>query len=128
MANPDFAALAIDLGNFCNGVAAGLGNFLDANIGNLPADKVTSLKTQIDQMTAQANKFFELADGIAFAALATNLQGVQDATAKIQQDLKTIANIDKAIAIATAVIELGTAIFTMNGSALGAAVTTIGSI
>jgi hypothetical protein len=128
MPNPDFALLATQLGELCMDVASGIGDFIHQNIGNLPGDEVTSLEGQLDQITADGNKFLQLADQIAFADLATNLQGVQNATATIQQDLKTIANIDKAIAIATAVLELATAIFTQSGSSLAAAVQTIGSI
>jgi hypothetical protein len=128
MPNPDFALLATQLGELYMDVASGIGDFIHQNIGNLPGDQVTSLEAQLVQVTADGNKFLQLADQIAFADLATNLQGVQNATATIQQDLKTIANIDKAIAIATAVLELATAIFTQSGSALGDAVQTIGSI
>jgi hypothetical protein len=128
MPNPDYAALATQLGEMCMDVAQEIGDYVHQNIGNLPDDKLTSLEGQLDQITADANKFLELADQIAFADLATYLQGVQNATTQIQQDLKTIANIDKAIAIAAAVLELATAIFTQSGSALGAAVQTIGSI
>ena len=128
MPNPDYADLAADLGEMCSNVADVIGDYLHQNIGNLPKAKVTSLEAQLSQLTANANKFLELSDQIAFTGLATYLQGVQNATTSIQQDLKTIANIDKAIAITTAVLELATAILTANGSALGAAVQTIGSI
>jgi predicted transcriptional regulator len=128
MANPDYALLANQLGEFCLDVAEGIGDYIHENIGNLPDDKVTSLERQLDEITADANQFLELADEIAFADLATYLQGIQNAITSIQQALKTIAGIDKAIAIAAAVIELATAIFTQSGSALGAAVKTIGSI
>jgi hypothetical protein len=127
MANPDYAALAADLGELCSDVAQGIGDYIHQNIGNLPGDKVSSLEQQLSQLSALANKFLMLADKIAFADLATYLQGVQHATASIQRSLKTIADINKAIAIATAVLELATAIVTANGSALGAAVQTIGS-
>jgi hypothetical protein len=128
MPDPDYAALATQLGALCTNVAQEIGAYIDQNIGNLPDDKVTSLEQQLDQISAAANQFLSLSDQIAFADLATYVQGVQNATAQIQQALKTIANIDKAIAIATAVLELATAIFTQSGSALGAAVQTIGSI
>ncbi len=128
MLNPDYALLATQLGELCTDVAQEIGDYIHENDGKLPDDKVTSLEQQLDQISAAANRFLELADQIAFADLATYLQQVQNATASIQQDLKTIANIDKAIAIAAAVIELATAIFTQSGSALGAAVQTIGSI
>lgn len=128
MPNPDFAALASQLGACCTVAATAIEDYIDKNIGSLPDDKVTSLENQLDQLSAAANQFLELSDRIAFADLATNLQGVQQATASIQQSLKTIATIDKAIAIATAVLELATAILTQSGSALGAAVQTIGSI
>jgi hypothetical protein len=128
MPNPDYADLAADLGEMCSNVADTIGDYIHANIGNLPPAKVTSLEAQLSQLTADANKFLELSDQIAFTQLATYLQGVQNATTSIEKALKTIANIDKAIAIATAVLEVATAILTQNGSALGAAVQTIGSI
>jgi hypothetical protein len=128
MPNPDYALLATQLGELCTDVAQEIGDYIHENDGKLPDDKVTNLEQQLDQISAAANRFLELADQIAFADLATYLQQVQNATASIQQDLKTIANIDKAIAIAAAVIELATAIFTQSGSALGAAVQTIGTI
>jgi hypothetical protein len=124
----DFAAFANQLGEFYMDTADELGDFLDATIDDPNDPKAIKLGDQIDQITIHANQLFELSDKIAFAALSTNLQGVKDGTAKIGQALKTIANIDKAIAIAAAVIELATAIVTQNGSALGTAIQTIGTI
>ena len=124
----DYASVANELGECYMNTADQLGDYLDATITDPNDPKAIKLGDQIDQITIYANRLFELSDNIAFAALATNLQGVKDGTAKIGQALKTIATIDKAIAIAAAVIELATAIVTQNGSALGTAVQTIASI
>ena len=124
----DYANLAIHLGECCMDTADQLGDYLNTTIDDPNDPKSVQLGDQIDQITIYANRLFELSDRIAFAALATNLQGVKDGTARIGQAVKTVANIDKAIAIAAAVIELATAIVTQNGSALGAAVQTIASI
>src|SRR6201999_849833 len=105
-----------------------LGEYLDATIEDPNDPSSIKLGDQIDQLGIYANQFFDLADRIAFADLGTDLQGVKDATAKIQQALKTIATIDKAIAIAAAVIELAVAIVTQSGSSLGQAIQTIASI
>ena len=124
----DYASFASQLGEFYMDTADQLGDYLDKTIEDPNDPNSVKLGDQIDRITIYANRLFELSDKIAFAALATNLQGVKDGTAKINQALKTIATIDKAIAIATAVIELATAIVTQNGSALGSAIQTIGSI
>jgi hypothetical protein len=128
MATTDYGQFANQLGEFYTVTADQLGDYLDANIGDPNDPKMLQLGEQIDQITNYANRLFELADNIAFTALANDLQGVKDGTANIQHALKTIANIDKAIAIAAAVIELATAIVTQSGSSLGAAVQTIASI
>ncbi len=124
----DYANLANQLGEFYMDTADQLGDYLDATIDDPNDPKSLQLGEQIDQITIYANRLFELADKIAFATLTTELEGVKDGTAKISQAVKTIANIDKAIAIAAAVIELATAIVTQNGSALGTAIQTIATI
>jgi hypothetical protein len=124
----DYASFANELGEFYMDTADQLGDYLDKTIKDPNDPNAVQLGDQIDQITIYANRLFELSDKIAFTALATNLQGVKDGTAKIGQALKTIATINKAIAIAAAVIELATAIVTQNGSALGTAVQTIGTI
>jgi hypothetical protein len=124
----DYASFANELGEFYMDTADQLGDYLDKTIKDPNDPNSVQLGDQIDQITIYANRLFELSDKIAFTDLATNLQGVKDGTAKIGQALKTIATINKAIAIAAAVIELATAIVTQNGSALGTAVQTIGSI
>jgi hypothetical protein len=124
----DYAIFANELGEFYMDTADQLGDYLDKTIKDPNDPNSIQLADQIDQITIYANRLFELSDKIAFTALATNLQGVKDGTAKIGQALKTIATINKAIAIAAAVIELATAIVTQNGSALGTAVQTIGSM
>lgn len=128
MPNPDYALLANQLGEVFMDAAEQVGDYLHQNTGTLPDDKVTALEQQLDTLTAYANKFLELSDRIAFADLATYLQGIQGAIGKIEQALKEIANINKAIAITAAVLELGVAILTQSGSALGQAVQTIGTI
>jgi hypothetical protein len=124
----EYASFANQLGEFYMDTADQLGDYLDKTIKDPNDPNSIQLGDQIDQITIYANRLFELSDKIAFSALATNLQGVKAGTAKIGQALKTIATINKAIAIAAAVIELATAIVTQNGSALGTAVQTIGSI
>ena len=124
----DYAQLANQLGEFFVDTSERLGDYLDATIDDPNDPKALQLAEQIDELGICANKLFELAENIAFAALVTDLQGVKDGTTRISQAVKTIANIDKAIAIAAAVIELATAIVTENGSALGAAVQTIASV
>ena len=124
----DYAQLANQLGEFFVDTSEQLGDYLDATIDDPNDPKALQLAEQIDELGICANKLFELAENIAFAALVTDLQGVKDGTTRISQAVKTIANIDKAIAIAAAVIELATAIVTQNGSALGTAVETIASI
>lgn len=124
----DYAVFANLLGEFYMDTADDLGAWLDATIDDPNDPKAVKLGDQIDQISIYANRLFELADKIAFSALTTDLQGVKDGTAKINQDLKTIANIDKAIAIATVVIELAAAIVTQNGAGLVTALQTIGSI
>jgi hypothetical protein len=124
----DYAQLANQLGEFFVDTSEQLGDYLDATINDPNDPKAIQLGEQIDQLGIYANRLFDLAENIAFAALSTNLQGVKDGTARIRQAVKTIANIDKAIAIAAAVIELATAIVTQNGSALGTAVQTIASV
>jgi hypothetical protein len=124
----DYAQLANQLGEFLVDTSEQLGDYLDYTFDNPDDPKAIQLGDQIDQLGIYANRLFDLAENIAFAALATDLQGVKDGTTRINEAVKTIANIDKAIAIAAAVIELATAIVTQNGSALGAAVQTIGTI
>ncbi len=124
----DYASFANQLGEFYMDTADRLGDYLDATIDDPNDPKSLQLGDQIDQITMYANRLFELADKIAFATLTADLQGVKDGTVKINEALKTIANIDKAIAIAAAVIELAAAIVTQNGSTLGMALQTIGTI
>lgn len=128
MPTPDYALLATQLAEFFMDVADAIGDYIHENVGTLPEDKVTALEQQLDQMTTYANQFLELADRIAFAALATYLEGIQNAITKIKQDLNELANIDKAIAIVAAVLELAAAVLTQSGASLGAAVQTIGTI
>jgi hypothetical protein len=124
----DYAVFANQLGEFYMDTADDLGDYLDATIDDPNDPKAVKLGDQIDQISMYANRLFELADKIAFSALTTDLQGVKDGTAKVNQALKTIANIDKAIAIATVVLELAAAIVTQNGAGLVTALQTIGSI
>jgi hypothetical protein len=124
----DYAQLANQLGEFFVDTSEQLGDYLDATIDDPNDPKAIKLGEQIDELGIYANRLFDLAQNIAFADLAINLQGVKDGTTRINQAVKTIANIDKAIAIAAAVIELAAAIVTQNGSALGAAVQTIASV
>lgn len=124
----DYAVFANQLGEFYMDTANELGDYLDATIDDAGDPKAQQLGDQIDQISIYANRLFELADKIAFDALTADLQGIKDGTTKINQALKTIANIDKAIAIATAVLELAAAIVTQNGAGLVTALQTIGSI
>ena len=128
MATSDYASFANQLGEFYMDTADELGDYLDVTIDDPNDPKALQLGDQIDKITIYANRLFELSDKIAFAALTTDLQGVKDGTANIKQALKKVANIDKAIAIAAAVIELATAIVTQNGASLGTAIQTIASI
>jgi hypothetical protein len=128
MATPDYEQFANQLGEFYMDTADELGAYLDTIAGDPNDPRILRLGDRIDEITIYANRFFELAENIAFNALAADLQGVRDATAKIRQALKTISDIDKAIAIASAVIGLATAIVTQNGASLGASLETIGSI
>jgi hypothetical protein len=124
----DYAQFANQLGEFYMDTADQLGGYFDTAIGDPNDPGLLRLSEQIDEITIYANRLFELADNIAFNALADNLQGVKDGIANIRQALKTMANLDEAIAIAAAVIELAAAIVTQNGASLGAALQTIGSI
>jgi hypothetical protein len=124
----DYAQFANQLGEFYMDTADRLGDYLDAAIGDRNDPGMLRLGDQIDEITIYANRLFELGDNIAFNALAADLRGVRDGIANIRQALKTIANIDGAIAIAAAVIDLATAIVTQNGASLGAALKTIGAI
>ena len=124
----DYAQFANQLGEFYMDTADQLGAYLDVAIGDPNDPGLLGLSEQIDEITIYANRLFELADNIAFNALADDLQGVKDGIANIRQALKAIANIDEAIAIAAAVIELAAAIVTQNGASLGAALRTIRAI
>ncbi len=124
----DYAVFANQLGEFYMDTAEELGDYLDATIDDAGDPKALQLADQIDQISVYANRLFELADKIAFDALTTDLQGVKAGIANINQALRTIANIDKAIAIATVILQLGAAIVTQNGSGLVTALQTIASI
>ena len=124
----DYAQFANQLGEFYMDTADQLGDYLDVAIGDPNDPGLLELSEQIDEITIYANRLFELADNIAFNALADDLEGVKDGLANVRQALKTMASIDQAIAIAAAVIELAAAIVTQNGASLGAALRTIGSI
>jgi hypothetical protein len=124
----DYAQFANQLGEFYMDTADQLGDYLDVAIGDPNDPGLLELSEQIDEITIYANRLFELADNIAFNALADDLEGVKDGLANVRQALKTMASIDQAIAIAAAVIELAAAIVTQNGASLGAALRSIGSI
>ena len=124
----DYAQFANQLGEFYMDTADQLGAYLDVAIGDPNDPGLLELSEQIDEITIYANRLFELAENIAFNALADDLEGVKDGIANVRQALKTMASIDQAIAIAAAVIELAAAIVTQNGASLGAALRTIGSI
>src|SRR5580658_3012403 len=106
----DYAQIANQLGEFFVETSEKLDDYLDEIMDDPNDPKIIQLGEQIDQLGIYANRLFDLAENIAFAALATDLKGVKDGTVKINEAVKTIANIDKAIAIAAAVIELATAI------------------
>jgi hypothetical protein len=128
MANPDISDELTQLGEFFMDAAEQIGDFIHQGVGTLPDDQLAALEQQLDQLTGYANRLIEEADQIAFADLANYLQGIQDATQKIQQDLKVIANINKAVAITAALLELGVGVLTQSGSSIGAALQTIGGI
>jgi|HubBroStandDraft_6_1064221.scaffolds.fasta_scaffold130228_3 hypothetical protein len=128
MADPDISDELTQLGEFFMDAAKQMGDFIHQGEGNLPDAQITSLEQQLDQLTSYANRLIEASDQIDFANLANYVQGIQNATKKIQQDLAVIADINKAIAITAALLELGVGVLTQSGASIGAALQTIGGI
>lgn len=125
---PDYAALANLLGDFFENVAEQVSDRIDQGVGNLTDAQLADLESKLDQLTNSATSCYEKAERIAFAGLATYIQGIQNAVTKTDKDLKTIADINKAISITAAVLGIAVGVLTENGSLISQAMTTIGNI
>ena len=127
-AQPDYAALANLLGDFFENVAEQVGDKIDQGAGNLSPAQLADLERKLDQLTNSATTCYEKAERIAFAGLATYIQGIQNAVTKIDKDLKTIADINKAVSITAAVLGIAVGVLTADGSLIGQSIETIGNI
>ena len=92
---PDYAALANLLGDFFENVAGQVGDRIDQGVGNISETQLADLESKLDQLTNAATTCYEKAERIAFAGLATYIQGIQNAVTKINKDLKTIADLGR---------------------------------
>lgn len=125
MGTENDALFANKLGHFYKNIADGLGQYIHANMGSLPADQVNKLSDQLDQLINYANMFFGISDRIAFEASQNYFKGVSDAIDSIDKAVKEIKDINKAITITAGLLTLAAAIVTENGSGIVSSLQTI---
>jgi len=120
----DSAKLAFATGKMFQAVAGAIEDFV-LNSPPLGDDVNARLQALQNELTHNADQFFELADTITFGTDQQFFDKVTQATTVINANLQKITTADKWIAFAGAVVSLGTSILTVNGGGIVSSVSTI---
>jgi hypothetical protein len=114
----DNAEFANDLGHFFQTVAQETGDYLHSNIDTLSRDRIDLLSDEQTRLITYANTFFSLSDAIAFDGSDPYFKAVSAATDQINQNLKTMKDVDKVINITAGIISMASAIVSRNGGGI----------
>jgi hypothetical protein len=114
----DNAEFANNLGHFFQTVAQQTGDFLHSNIDTLSRDRIDLLSDEQTRLITYANTFFSLSDAVAFDGSDQYFKAVSAATDQINQNLKTMKDVDKVINITAGIISMASAIVSRNGGGI----------
>lgn len=116
----DYARFANTIGGLYQQIAHQMGDYLQENITSIAADpgRLTVFCDEQSRIISYANTFYTLSDRIAFEGADVYYKSVIAATASLNQDIRKIEEVDKWIKFSAAVITLGTAIISANGSGI----------
>jgi hypothetical protein len=120
---------ALQIAQDFSGFATAVENYRFAHFDALTDLQESSLRNVETSLRATSNDFIDMGINLALDDVQGALQGLSDVTAKLNKDLTTLSDINKAMQVVSVLMQLGTAFATGNpagfATALQSAVSTL---